>query len=168
MQKACGLKPPKEIETSKPYLFMTATIEISAPAGKVFDLFIDKSLFPKWKIGFISAEHLNGIPGEKGSVTRLNYKRYTMTETVIENERPGLYITAYNFIQKGKTMMEHTAAHRFKAVSVDKTLLEVNSQVTKISGFLNRIIIRLMAKAGEKQALEQLKLFKKTVEQLRE
>ena len=143
---------------------MTMQLEINAPVNKVFDLFIDKSKFPDWKIGFVSYEQVSGAPGEVGAVARLNYKRYAMIETVRRKDKPNLYIAAYEYLQNGKTMMEHEAVNTFTAISDNKTLVEVTSEIKKVNGFFNKLFVSLMAKAGEKQFRDQLKLFKELAE----
>jgi uncharacterized membrane protein len=143
---------------------MTSTIEVNAPVEKVFDLFTDKNRFLEWKIGFKSHKHLSGTQSGVGAVSQLTYKRFVMIETIKQKDKPHLYITSFEYLQNGKTMMEHEAVNKFTSLAENHTLVEVISNVTKVNGFFNRIFVKLMAKAGQKQFRDQLQLFKKMAE----
>ena len=138
------------------------SIEINLPIGGLFPIFLDKSKFKSWKKDFIGYEPVSGIPGEPGAVTKLMYKRQTMLETIVTKNTPGEMIASYEHQQGGKTNMFNTVTNRFTSLSENKTLLEVETEITKIIGFLFKILIPLMAGAGKKYAqtqLNQLKLF---------
>lgn len=139
---------------------MTTKIEIQAPIDKVFKLFIDKDKFPEWKIGFINYEPISGLPGEEGAITRLTYKNYCMIETILKKNIPGLYTAAYEFVQNNRTMMKHTAVHKFTPLTTNKTAIEVASEVTEVNNFMMKIFMKIFPNAGKKQLEDQMKHFK--------
>lgn len=143
---------------------MKGQIEIDAPLSKVFDLYIDKQNYARWKSGFVNYEPVSGNTTEKGSVVLLNYKGYTMRETVEEINPPNLYVARYERLQNGKPMMTHVADSQFIALDDNKTRIIVNSEVTNVNGFVMKLVVKLMAKMGEKQLNDQLKLFKNLAE----
>jgi hypothetical protein len=139
---------------------MKAKIEINLPQENVFDLFTDKQKFSEWKIGFLNYEPLNGTQGEIGSTTKLTFKRFVMIETIKAKDKPNLYTTTYDYMQNDKILMSHIAEHKFAEISNNKTLLEVRSEIITINNLLMKIMLKLMAKSGERQFHHQLKLFK--------
>lgn len=139
---------------------MTTRIEVSAPMEVVFNLFLDKTRFKEWKTGFVSYEAVSGVPGSEGAVTRLNYKRYTMIETIQTVDKPHQYTAVYEHQQNNSTMLVHKAVNKFTALGADKTLIMVEADIVKVNNFFMKIMVKLMAGAGEKQSREQLALFK--------
>jgi hypothetical protein len=145
---------------------MKPSIEIELPIKRVFELFMDKTNFKEWKKDFISYEHISGTAGEVGAVTKLVYKRVTMFETIISKNSPTEIIAEYEHKSSEKTIMFHRATNHFTALSDNRTLIEVDMKITKIIGFLAKIIMTIMAGAGKKYAqtqLNQLKVFAERV-----
>ena len=141
---------------------MRPSIQTDLPINRVFELFMDKTNFKEWKKDFISYEHISGTAGEVGAVTKLVYKRVTMFETIIEKKFPNEIAAEYEHKRGEKTIMFHKAINRFTSLSDNKTLLEVDMQITKVIGFVAKIIMTIMAGAGKKYAqtqLNQLKVF---------
>jgi uncharacterized membrane protein len=142
---------------------MIAAIDVNLPVDKVFDLFLDKEKFPAWKVGFVKYELLSGTPGAEGCVTKLIYKKYTMIETVLQINKPHQYTTQYDHMQNNQVMLVHKAVNKFIPIG-GGTRIEVESEVVKTNNFFTAIIMKLFAKAGEKQFHDQLKLFKTLAE----
>ena len=139
---------------------MNLTVEINLPINKVVELFTDKNNFKEWKKDFVSYEHISGTSKEAGSVDKLVFKRITMIETIISKNLPAEIVYEYEHKQAGKTIMFHKASNRFTSLSEDKTLYELDSEITKIIGLLPKIIMKLMKGAGKKYAQDQLNRFK--------
>lgn len=143
---------------------MKCSIEINAPINKVVDLFINPGLYKEWKKDFLSFEHVSGTPSQVGAVTKLNFKRVTMFETITSSSLPNEISATYDHKRGEKTMMIHKATNRFSAIPGNKTLYETESEITKVVGILPKIIMGLMAGAAKKYYSNQLFLFKSMVE----
>ncbi len=139
---------------------MKVSIEINAGIEKVFDLFTDKSRFGDWKIGFVNYEQM----GSTGERTKLNYKKFVLIETVLSKKKPNEYIAAYEHLQNNRTMMTHRARNTFTRQGENRTLVEVESEITEVNNFMVQIMTNLFAGAGKKQLANQMQLFKKIVE----
>jgi hypothetical protein len=146
---------------------MKPTIEINLPANRVFELFMNKTNFKEWKKDFISYEFISGTPGEVGAVTKLVYKRVTMFETITNKNFPNEIIAEYEHKRGEKTIMFHKASNHFASLSDNKTLLEVDMEITKIIGLLPKIIMTLMAGAGKRYAQTQLNQLKSFAEKVK-
>ena len=145
---------------------MIAKIEVDAPIDRVFDHFLDKRNFPRWKIGYVGLETISGREGEEGTVTMLNYKKFSMIETIEKKDRPIIYITRYDFMQGGRKKMRHRSTNRFVAMGENRTLVEVYNEILEVNGFFTKLFVTLMSKVGEKQFHDQLQLFKGMVEEV--
>jgi hypothetical protein len=138
------------------------SVEINKPINELFGLFLDKNYFKEWKKDYIGYEHLSQIPGEVGSGTKLIYKRQVMIETIVQKTTPTEIIAEYEHQQGGKTNMFNRVSNRFTSLNDTRTLLEVETEITEVAGFLLKVIIKFMVKAGKKYAqiqLNQLKTF---------
>jgi hypothetical protein len=134
------------------------------PVNKVVELFTDKTNFKEWKKDFVSYEHISGTSSEVVSVDKLVFKRVTMIETIISKNLPAEIVYEYEHKQGKKTIMFHKASNHFTSLSENKTLYELDSEITKIIGLLPKIIMTLMKDAGKKYAQDQLNRFKVFVE----
>ena len=139
---------------------MKSAVEINLPVATVVELFNDKNNFAAWKKNFISFEYVSGTPGEAGSVTKLVFKRVTMFETILKKNLPASITESYDHQRNGKTVMVHEATNRFSKLKDDKTLIESEMNITKVVGFLPRMMMKLMAGAAKKYAQDQLNQFK--------
>ncbi len=122
-------------------------IEINAPITKVFNLSLDKARFKEWKKDFVGYEPVSSAPAQQGAVTKLNYRKYAMIETILTMEEPRSYTASYAHIHSDRTMLVHTAANTFTALDDNRTLVEVDARITKVNNFLMKIMVRLMASA---------------------
>jgi len=139
---------------------MKPTIQINRPINDVVKLFMDKKYFKEWKKDFIGYESISGSPDEIGAVTKLVYKRVTMFETIISKKLPNEIIATYEHKRGEKTTMIHRVTNRFKSLSENSTLLEVEMEILKIDGFLLKLIMTMMAGAGRKYSQTQLNQLK--------
>jgi len=139
---------------------MKTEVVVNQPIDKVFELYMDKNRFKDWKKDFVSYEQMSGVAGEVGSVTRLVYKKFVMIETITLKKGPEEMIATYEHRHGNNTMMFHTAKNRFTSLGGTRTLIEVDSEITKVNGFVFGLIMKLMAGAGRKHAQEQLDRFK--------
>src|SRR5690349_18128126 len=140
------------------------SITINAPINKVVDLFMNPVLYNDWKKDFLSYEYVSGTPGQVGAVTKLVFKRVTIIETITSNNLPNEISGTYEHKRGEKTMMIHKATNRFSATTGDTTLYVAESEITKIAGFIPRLIMSFMAGAAKKYYSNQLSLFKAMVE----
>lgn len=143
------------------------TVEINLPINKVVELFMDKNNFKEWKIDFISYEYISGTPNEVGAITKLVYKRFTMLETIVSKKLPNEIAEIFEHKRGDKTSMAHTASNRFTSLAENKTLFEIETEVTKVEGFFLKLIMTLMAGAGKKYAQKQLDRFKTFAEKVK-
>lgn len=143
---------------------MKLKVEINRPANKVVELFLDKANFSRWKKDFISREHISGADNQMGSKDKLVFKRVTMIETVTSNHLPGEISYEYEHMRGNKIIMIHKATNRFTPLRADKTLYELDSEITKVFGLLPKIIMGLMKGAAEKYTQTQLNQFKEFAE----
>ena len=143
---------------------MKTEVVVNQPINKVFKLYLDKDRFKDWKKDFVSYEQLAGMAGQAGSVTKLVYKKFTMTETITSMNAPDEVVAEYEHTHGNKTMMFHTAKNSFTSLGGTRTLITVDSEITKVNGFIFGLIMKLMAGAGMKHAQEQLDRFKVVVE----
>ncbi len=139
---------------------MKTEVVVNLPIDKVFELYLDKSRFKDWKRDFVSYEQISGKAGEVGCVTKLVYKKFVMVETITSKNAPDEVVATYEHKHGGNTMMFHTAKNRFTSLGGTRTLIEVDSEITKVNWFVFGLIMKLMAGAGRKHAQEQLDRFK--------
>jgi len=139
---------------------MKASVEINATIDKVVKLFMDKNHLKDWKKGFVSYEHISGTPNDAGAVTKMIYKRNVMIETILSINLPDEIIAEYEHIQGGSTMMFHKATNRFTSLGKSKTLYVLDGEITKVNGILLKFLMKLSPNEGNKQAQEQLNMFK--------
>jgi hypothetical protein len=135
-------------------------VAINLPVGKVIELFTDKANFKEWKKGFVSYEHISGTPGEVGAVTKLVTRQGTMYDQIIAKNLPFEIIETYEHKRGNKTTMVHKAVNKFVRITDNTTLVEVNTEIIEVHGALLKLILKLMAKAGERYSQQQLNQFK--------
>ena len=139
---------------------MKVAVEINTPVNIVIDLFMDKNNFKEWKKDFIGYEHISGVAGEVGAVTKLIGKREVMYEKIIIKNLPFEISEVYEHRRGEKIMMVHKATNYFTSLAGNKTLFEVDSELIVVNGILLKLIMNLMAGAGKKYSQEQLNKFK--------
>ena len=142
----------------------TCSAEINLPVNKVVELFMDKNNFKEWKKDFVNFEHISGTLNNAGSTDKIVFKRVTLVETVISNNLPSEISYVYEHKRGNKTIMIHKASNRFTPLQENKTLYELDSEMTKVFGLLPKIIMGLMKGAGNKYVQDQLNQFKEFAE----
>ena len=145
---------------------MKTAVVVNQPMDKVFELYLDKNRFKDWKKDFVSYEQVSGNVGEVGSVTKLVYKKFVMIETITSKKAPDEVVAEYEHKHGGNAMMYHNAKSRFTSLGGTRTLIEVDSEITKVNGFVFGLIMKLMAGAGRKHAQEHLDRFKVLAEKV--
>jgi len=126
--------------------FSCATV-IDVPIRKAFQLFVDKDNLKHWQKDLIDYEHISGTPGEAGSVTRLNYKRVTMVETITSKAVPYELSATYEHKRGEKTVMIHKATTRFSQLEQNTTSYTMEMEFVQVFGFIPRIMMALMGGA---------------------
>ena len=136
------------------------TSEINMPIEKTFELFLNKDNLKEWQKELISYEHIIGIPGEVGAVTKLNYKSVTIFETVTLKNMPYEIRGVYEHKRGEKTIMVHNASNRFSLIGENKTLFELEMEDVKFVGFLPKLMSKLMGGMFEKYHQNEVDQFK--------
>ena len=121
----------------------------------------DPSNYKYWQRGFISYNHLTGLPEKEGSRSRLKFKmgkrEIDMVETILKINSPKKFYTSYEAQGVFNTQKNH-----FEKVADNKTRWIADSEF-KFSGFM-RIIGLLKPGAFKKQSQQYMKDFKEFAE----
>jgi hypothetical protein len=136
------------------------TAEINVPVEKTFELFINKGHLKEWQKELMGYEHVNGIPGAVGAVTKLNYKTVTIIETITFINKPNEIKGIYDHKRGEKTVMIHNSSNRFSPIGGNKTLFELEMQDVKFVGWLPKLLSKLMGKMFEKYHQNEVNQFK--------
>ena len=136
------------------------TAEINVPGKKVFELFLNKDNLKEWQKELIGYESISGIPGEVGSVTKLSYKSVTIFETITFKNMPHEIKGFYEHKAGKKTVMVHNTSNRFRQISENKTLFELEMEDVKFVGFLPKLMSKLMGGMFERYHQNQVNQFK--------
>jgi hypothetical protein len=123
-------------------------------------MYLGKNHYKEWKKDFISYENISGLTGESEAMTMLIFKRMSMIETVVSKNMPLEIKLRYEHKQRGRTTMVHEATSHFVSIADNKTLIEVDSEVTEVKGVFMKMVLKLMAGAGKKYSQQQLDQFK--------
>lgn len=139
----------------------TNEVEINQPLEKVIELFDNPANMSKWQPGFISMEHLNGVPGQAGAKSKLKYKMgkrdVEMIETIDHRDLPHAFHGTYE--TKG---VYNIQKNFFCEIGPGKTKWISESEF-KFSGLM-KLIGWLMPGAFRKQSQKYLDLFKEFAE----
>jgi hypothetical protein len=136
------------------------TTEINVPIKKAFELFLNKDNLKEWQKELISYEHISGISGDVGSITKLSYKSVTIFETIIFKNMPYEIKGFYEHKAGKKTVMVHNTSNRFHLISENQTLFELEMQDVKFVGFLPKLMSKLMGGMFERYHQKQVSQFK--------
>ena len=136
-------------------------ILIDLPREEVLKIMQDASRYKYWQRGFISYNHLTGLPDKEGSRSRLKYKmgkrEIDMIETILKIIPPKKFYTSYEAQGVFNTQKNH-----FEKIAENKTRWIADSEF-KFSGFM-RIIGLLNPGAFKKQSQQFMKDFKEFAE----
>ena len=137
----------------------TCSVEIDQPIDKVIELFDNPDNLKEWQDGFVSFDHLSGIPGEPGAKSKIIYKNKGQTIELIET----LLVKNLPYEMSGtyehKHMVNNMSNH-FKALGDDKTEWVANLEYTKLNGFLPKLMAFIMPGMFRKQTQKWLNQFK--------
>jgi hypothetical protein len=121
---------------------------------------MDKANLKDWQKELISYEQVSGTPGQAGAVTKLVYKMTTIFETIVSNNLPAEINAEYEHKRGNKTVMFHKASNQFTSINGNKTLYEMDTEVTKVIGFFPKLLMKLMSGSISKYYQNQLNQFK--------
>jgi len=132
-------------------------IVINQPLDKVIELFDNPDNMKYWQPGLVSFEHVSGVPGEPGAVSKLIYrmgkKEIEMRETIKERDLPRVFTATYE--AKG---VYNLVRNTFSAIDGQRTRYATETDF-RFSGFM-KIIGLLMPAAFRKQSQKFLEDFK--------
>lgn len=141
----------------------TCSAEIELPVSKVAELFMNKDNLRFWQQGFISHEHIRGIPGEPGckSIITIRHGNRTLvlTETIIFKNLPAEIDALYEHEH-----MTNTMSNRFVSLGPDKTRFDAIVEYTHFRGFLPNVMAFLMPWMFKKQTQKWVNHFKEFAE----
>lgn len=137
----------------------TCHTDIKAPLQTVVDLFKNPDHLKHWQDGFVTIEPISGVPGTVGAISKLNYKKLSLIETIIRNELPEEFMANYEHKH-----MVNTMSCRFKAIDTRTTRLEQEIHYTQFNGFLPKLLAKLFPGMFRKQVQKWLDQFKNFVE----
>lgn len=136
-------------------------VTINLPREKVVKLFNDPDNLAKWQQGLLEMEHVSGVPGEKGAVTKMVYemngRKETLTETIITNDLPNEFIAVFE-----ANNVKNIHRNYFYEEGPDKTRYSTDTEF-EFSGLM-RIISFFMGGAFRRQTLDDMNRFKEFAE----
>ncbi len=136
-------------------------IEINAPRSTVIELFDNVENMSKWQKELVSFEHVSGVPGEKGAVSKLIYlmgkRKVEMIETITENNLP---IHMHGTYQAKGVL--NKIENYFDELDQNTTLWRSDNEY-KLSGVM-KIIGFMFPSSFEKQSYKLMEDFKSFVE----
>ena len=132
-------------------------ITIDLPREKVLELFDDKENLFKWQEGLQSFDHVSGVEGEEGAVSKMVFKNgkrtMEMQETITKKNLP----EHFNFIFEAKGVQNWNDNH-FNAIAENQTKW-TQSNVFKGTGMI-KVFLILMPGMFKKQSLKYMNDFK--------
>lgn len=136
----------------------TNEIEIKLPRTKVVELFDNPDNLKHWQPGFISFEHISGIEGQPGSMSRIKMKNgnriIEMTETLHKRDLPHELSGQYKMkgtIHKLKNFFVELENGNTKWISEGEFIF--SGIVMKFFGFI-------MPRAFQKQSFKYMEYFR--------
>lgn len=137
----------------------SCSIEIELSREKVVELFDNPDNLNKWQDGFVSFEHLSGMPGQQGAKNKLVYKSrkhvIELTETILANNLPD----DINCLYEHKHMV-NTMRSSFTPTAPNKTKYKIEIGYTKFIGFMPKMMALLMPGVFKKQTQKWVNQFK--------
>lgn len=137
------------------------TIIINKPRNIVVDAFFDPESLKYSQNGFIKKELIKGQPNEVGSVSKLIYKKFEMTETIMSNDIPNRFSGRYDHKNMSNTMVCY-----FEAIDNSSTKFTSEIEYTHFNGFVIKMIARIFPGMFKKQIDTWLTKFKTYVESI--
>ena len=135
------------------------SIDINLPLEKVVELFKDEKNLKEWQDGFIRKEHINGLEGEKESVSMIYFKHgkqeMELTETITNNDLPHSIEAFYHHKH-----MDNTLKTSFTSISESVTSYEIDGEYLAFRGFMPKLLATLFPSMFRKQAEKWMHNFK--------
>ena len=133
-------------------------ITIDLPRDKVVALFADPGNMPKWQEGLLSAEPLDGTPGQPGSRTKLVFqmgnRQVERIETITLRELPHTFEGTYE-----TDGVFNVVKNRFHEISPEQTRWESENEFRFTSMFMKLMGVAMKG-AFPKQSQKYLADFK--------
>jgi uncharacterized membrane protein len=144
----------------------TCTTVIDLPLEKVVALWNNEEYFDQWQDGFESIVLVDGEKNQAGSRSKITIqqgrRKLELTETILVNnlpaEKKGLYQHKH---------MSNTQSTRFEAIAENRTRHTSVVEYIHFSGFIPRLIARMLPHLFEQQSqkwMEQFKYFAENFE----
>lgn len=134
-------------------------VDIDLPRDRVVQLFDNAETLKEWQDGFVSREHVSGVPGATGSKTRCRYqsgkREIVLIETIITRDFPDEFTALYEAKE-----MTNTMSNKFSALSENSTRYVAEINYIKLNGFRVRIMATLFPGMFRRQTQKWLDQFK--------
>ena len=137
----------------------TCIVEIDANIDKVVSVFSDPNSLEHIQEGFISKTLISGNEGEKDAQSLMKYKKFDLTETIINNNLPKEFKALYEHKH-----MVNTMRVKFISLNENKTRYDSEIHYTEFKGFMIKLMAKLFPSMFKKQVLKWMNLFKDYVE----
>ncbi len=145
----------------------TCTTIIDLPVNEVVELWADEDYYDQWQDGFESIELQEGEKHAEGSKSKITLqqgkRKVELLETILINNLPAEKKALY-----GHKHMSNIQLSRFESIANGRTRYTVEVEYTHFSGFVPRLIARMLPKLFEQQSqrqMDQFKDFAESVEQ---
>ncbi len=139
------------------------TVDIALPIDTVVQLFDNRDNMQHWQEGFVSLEHISGQPGQTGAISKLHYRNGKRSMELLET------ITVKNLPEEMSALYEHShmsnrMTNRFSALGPQQTRYTAEFELTKVNGFVPRLMSWLMPGVAKKHTQRWLDRFKQFAE----
>ena len=137
----------------------TCSVDIDLPLDRVVELFDNVANLKHWQDGFISHEHVSGVPGESGTISRLIYKsgkrEINLTETIVTNDLPAEFTALYEAKE-----MTNTMSNKFSSLTENSTRYIAEINYIKFNGIMVKLMATVFPGMFKKQVQKWLNQFK--------
>ncbi|RLD18160.1 MAG: SRPBCC family protein [Bacteroidetes bacterium] len=137
----------------------TCSVDIDLPLDRVVELFDNVDNLKHWQDGFISHEHVSGVPGESGTISRLIYKsgkrEINLTETIVTNDLPAEFTALYEAKE-----MTNTMSNKFSSLTENSTRYIAEINYIKFNGIMVKLMATVFPGMFKKQVQKWLNQFK--------
>jgi len=134
-------------------------VEIEAPRELAASIFAVPENKRHWHDEFVNHELLEGSPATPGSVTKLQFKKFILIETVVSNSLPDEFTGEY--LAEG--ICWNSMTNRFVDLGNDRTRYEVDIEY-KFIGRIVKFMAWIMPGMFKNQVQKTLDQFKQHVE----
>jgi hypothetical protein len=139
-------------------------VEIDKPPSEVYDFLMDEENLTLWIKNFVRLEHLEGEPGEVGSISKHIYdedgRTVEFVEEIIANEKNELLTGILR-----NRFVEITINNKIKSIKKNYCQLTVTSELVPKS-FFYKIMFLFSKKKMIKRQTEDIGRLKKAIEKL--